>query len=107
MMVKQKLKKGDNVIVITGKDKGKTGEISKMFPAENKVLISGINVVTKHQKATKTSAGGIIKIDAKMDISKIAYCENGKATKIGFKVDDTGKKVRVAKKTGNVIVDKK
>jgi large subunit ribosomal protein L24 len=107
MKVKQKLRKGDNVVVITGKDKGKTGEISKMFPAENKVLISGINVVTKHQKATKASAGGIVKIEAKIDISKIAYCEDGKATKIAFKVDDTGKKVRVAKRTGNVIVDKK
>jgi len=107
MIVKQKLRQGDTVIVITGKDKGKTGEIFKMFPAEGKVIISGVNMVKKHKKPSKDSAGGIVEMESKMRISKIAYCEDGKATKVAFKVDETGNKVRVAKKTGNVIVDKK
>ncbi len=106
-MVKQKLKKGDTVIVIAGKNKGKTGEILKMFPTESKILIAGINVVKRHQKASKTSAGGIVEKEAKMQISNVAYCENGVATKIALKIDEAGHKVRVAKKTGKVILDKK
>lgn len=99
-MLKQKLKKGDTVIVITGKDKGKSGEILKMFPEESKALVSEVNMVTKHQKATKTAASGIIKKEMKIHISNLAYSLNGVATKIGFRTKEDGSKVRVAKKTG-------
>lgn len=105
-MTKQKLKKGDTVVVIAGKDKGKTGEILKMFPDEGKAMVAGVNVVKKHQKASKTSAGGIIEKELKIQISNVAYSENGVATKIAFKINEDGTKVRVAKKTGKVIADK-
>lgn len=106
-MVKQKLKKGDVVIVITGKDKGKKGEILRMFPSEGRALVAGINMVTKHQKATKAQAAGIIKKEAKIQISNIAYLDsNGSPTKITFKILDDGKKVRVAKKSGEIIENK-
>lgn len=106
-MLKQKLKKGDVVIVIAGKDKGKKGEILRMFPSEGRAIVAGINMVTKHQKATKAQASGIIKKEAKIQISNIAYLDsNGAPTKITFKILEDGKKVRVAKKSGEVIVNK-
>lgn len=106
-MIKQKLRKGDVVIVVTGKDKGKKGEILRMFPSEGRVLVAGINIITKHQKATKTEAGGIIKKEAKIQISNIAYLDsNGSPTKITFKILEDGKKVRVAKKSGEIIENK-
>ena len=106
-MLKQKLKKGDVVIVIAGKDKGKKGEILRMFPSEGRALVAGINMVTKHQKATKAQAAGIIKKEAKIQISNIAYLDsNGSPTKITFKILDDGKKVRVAKKSGEIIENK-
>lgn len=103
--MKHKLKKGDEIIVVTGKDKGKTGKIVRMFPSENRATVSGINIVKKHQKPTKTSAGGIIEKEAKIQISNIAYLDPIKkvATKISFKVLEDGTKVRVAKKSGEVI----
>ena len=99
-MLKQKLKKGDTVIVITGKDKGKSGEILKIFPLDSKVLVSGINMVTKHQKASRTEAGGIVKKEMRIHISNLAYSINGIATKLGSRTAEDGKKIRVAKKTG-------
>lgn len=105
---KYKLKKGDKVVVISGKYKGKSGEIIRMFPSEGRAIVSGINIVTKHQKATRNEASGIVKKEAKIQVSNIAYLDsNGNPSKITFKVLDNGKKVRVAKKTGEVIEDKK
>lgn len=107
-MLKQRLKKGDVVIVITGKDKGKKGEILRMFPSENRAIVAGINMVTKHQKATRTQAAGIVKKEAKINISNIAYLDSdGSPTKITFKILEDGRKVRVAKKSGQIIEDKK
>ena len=106
-MVKQKLRKGDVVIVITGKDKGKKGEILRMFPAENRAIVAGVNIIKKHQKATKTEEGGIIKKEAKIQLSNIAYLDaTGVPTKITFKTLEDGAKVRVAKKSGEVIANK-
>lgn len=107
-MVKQKLRKGDPVIVITGKDRGKTGEILKVFPSENRALVSGVNIVTKHQKPTRTESGGIIKKEAKIRLSNISYLDPVKkvATKLSFKILEDGKKVRVAKKSGEVVDSK-
>ena len=99
-----KIKKGDQVIVITGRDKGKTGEVTKAMPKESKVLVSGINLVKRHTKPTQESAGGIISKEAPIHVSNVALIDpkDGKATRVGFKVED-GKKVRVSKRSGEVI----
>ena len=104
-MLKLKLKKGDKVIVITGKDKGKTGEITKVLVKESKVLVSGINMVKRHTKPTQENAGGIISKEMPIHISNVAFIDpkTSKATRLGFKVDKDGRKVRVAKKSGEVV----
>lgn len=100
-----KIKKGDQVIVITGRDKGKTGEVTKAMPKENKVLVSGINLAKRHTKPTQENAGGIISKEMPIHVSNVALIDpkSGKATRIGFKVEKDGTKVRVAKKSGEVI----
>ena len=104
-MLKLKLKKGDKVIVITGKDKGKTGEITKVFVKENKVLVSGINMAKRHTKPSQENAGGIISKEMPIHISNVAFVDpkTSKATRLGIKVDKDGRKVRVAKKSGEVV----
>ncbi len=99
-----KIKKGDQVIVITGRDKGKTGEVIKSMPKENKVIVQGINLVKRHTKPTQESAGGIVSKEAPIHVSNVALIDpkDGKATRVGFKVED-GKKVRVSKRSGEVI----
>ncbi|MBQ3117381.1 MAG: 50S ribosomal protein L24 [Alphaproteobacteria bacterium] len=99
-----RIKKGDQVIVITGRDKGKTGEVLKAMPKDNKVLVQGINLVKRHQKPTQESAGGIISKEAPIHVSNVALIDpkDGKATRVGFKVEN-GQKVRVAKRSGEVI----
>lgn len=103
-MPKLKIKKGDQVIVLSGEDKGKTGEVVKSMPKESKVVVQGINLVKKHQKPSQTTPGGIVTKEAPIDISNVAIVDpkTGKATKIGYKEVD-GKKVRVARKSGEVI----
>ncbi len=100
-----KIKKGDKVIVITGKDKGKTGEVTKAMPKENKVIVSGVNMVKRHQKPTQENAGGIVSKEAPIHVSNVAIVDpkSGKASRIGTKTLDDGRKVRVAKKSGEVI----
>lgn len=103
-MIKQKLIKGDVVIVTTGKDKGKTGKILSVFPVENKAVVQGINLVSKHQKLSRTSESGIVKKEMKINISNLAFlANNGKPSKIAFKTLEDGSKVRIAKKTGETI----
>jgi large subunit ribosomal protein L24 len=98
-----KLRKGDNVIVLAGKDKGKTGTISSVDPKANKAVVDGVNVAIRHQRQTQTSQGGRMPKAMPIDLSNIALVDaNGKATRVGFKVED-GKKVRFAKSTGDVI----
>ena len=99
------IKKGDRVIVTTGRDKGKKGEVLKMLPSENRALVSGINVVKRHQRQTQRAQGGIVSKEAPIDLSNIAHVDpkSGKATRIGFKTMADGSKVRVAKKSGEVI----
>lgn len=98
---KLKIKKGDKVVVITGKDKGKTGEVTQVIPAENRVVVAGVNMMTKHAKPTQTTQGGRLQIEAPMNISNVALADpkSGKATKVGVKTLADGKKVRVAKKS--------
>ena len=103
--MKLKIKKGDKVIVITGKDKGKTGEVTKVLVQENKVIVSGINIAKRHTKPSQESAGGIISKEMPIHISNVAYVDpkTSKPTRLGIKVDKDGRKVRVAKKSGEVV----
>lgn len=104
-MIKMKIKKGDKVIVTTGKDKGKTGEVIRSIPSEHKLVVRGVNMVKRHTRPSQTSAGGIIEKEAPIDISNVAILDpkDNKATKVGFKVMEDGRKVRIAKKSGTVI----
>ncbi|SFY01829.1 LSU ribosomal protein L24P [Paracoccus pantotrophus] len=98
-----KLKKGDKVVVLTGKDKGKQGEIAAVFPKENKAVVDGVNIAIRHQRQTQTSQGGRVAKAMPIDLSNLALLDkNGKATRVGFRVED-GKKVRFAKSTGDAI----
>lgn len=103
--MKLKIKKGDKVIVITGKDKGKTGEVTKVLVQENKVIVSGINMAKRHTKPSQESAGGIISKEMPIQISNVAYVDpkTNKPTRLGIKIDKDGRKVRVAKKSGEVV----
>ena len=98
-----KLKKGDKVIVLAGKDKGKTGTISSVNPKANKAVVEGINIAIRATRQSQTSQGGRIPQAMPMDLSNLAYVDaNGKATRVGFKMEGD-KKVRFAKTTGDVI----
>ena len=100
-----KIRKGDTVIVLTGKDKGKSGEVLKVLPTENRVLVDGVNLVKKHVKASPTSQGGIETKSATLHISNVAHKDpkSGRATRIGFKLLGDGRKVRFAKASGEVL----
>jgi large subunit ribosomal protein L24 len=101
-----KIKKGDKVVILSGKDKGKHGEVTKAFPKESKVLVGGINMMTRHKKPSQTNPqGGLERIEAPMHISKVAIEDpkTGKPTRVGFKVLEDGRKVRVAKRSGELI----
>jgi large subunit ribosomal protein L24 len=99
------IKKDDNVIVISGGDKGKKGKVIKVFPKDGRALVQGVNLVKRHQRQTQKEQGGIISKEAPIQLSNIAHVDpkSGKATRIGFKVLADGKKVRFAKKSGEVI----
>jgi large subunit ribosomal protein L24 len=100
-----KIKKGDTVVVLTGRDKGKSGEVIQMLPADNKALVRGINMVRRHQKQTQSQEAGIVSKEAPIHLSNLALADpkDGKATRVGFKVQDDGAKVRVAKRSGDLI----
>lgn len=99
------MKKGDSVIVRTGKDKGKKGEILRMLPQKNRALVTGINMVKRHTKATQTSPGGIVEKEASIDLSNIAHVDpkDDKPTRVGIKSLKDGRKVRYAKRSGEII----
>ena len=98
-----KLKKGDKVVVLAGKDKGKQGEITSVFPKENKAVVDGINIAIRHTRQSQNSQGGRVAKAMPIDLSNLALLDkNGKATRVGFRVED-GNKVRYAKTTGDVI----
>lgn len=102
-MSTMKIKKGDTVRVIAGKDKDKEGKVIAVNKQDGKVLVEGVNMITKHTKPSAANQnGGIVNQEAAIDLSNVMYLHNGKATRIGFKVDGD-KKVRVAKATGEVI----
>jgi large subunit ribosomal protein L24 len=103
-MAKFKLKKGDKVVVLTGKDKGKSGEIKRVITEDLRVVVQGVNVQTRHRKPSAKNAGGIDKIEAPIHISNVALADpkTGKPTRVGYKTVGE-KKVRVARKSGEVI----
>jgi len=100
-----KIKKGDKVVVLTGRDRGRSGEVIRMFPTEERALVRGVNIVKRHQKQSAQAEGGIISKEAPIHVSNIAVADpkDGKATRVGFKVLDDGRKVRFAKRSGDLI----
>ncbi|MEX2659100.1 MAG: 50S ribosomal protein L24 [Acidimicrobiales bacterium] len=98
-----KIKKGDRVVVLSGKDRGKEGVVMRAMPADGKVIVEGVNTALKHQRPTKMAQqGGIIHKDMPLEVSNVAVIspKDGKATRVGFKIKDDGTKVRVCKRTG-------
>ncbi|AOF90102.1 MAG TPA: 50S ribosomal protein L24 [Shinella sp.] len=97
----QKIRKGDKVVVLTGKDKGRTGEVVQVMPKEDRAVVKGINLVKRHQRQSQTQEAGIITKEASIHLSNIAIADpkDGKPTRVGFKVEGD-KKVRVAKRSG-------
>lgn len=105
MPTKLRLKKGDQVIVTTGRDKGKKGEVLRVIPADRRVLVQGVNMMKRHQRPTQTSPGGINEFEAPMNISNVAIVDpkTGEASRVGYKFLQDGRKVRFAKRSGEVI----
>jgi large subunit ribosomal protein L24 len=97
-----KIRKGDKVVVLTGRDKGRTGEVIEVRPAENRALVRGVNIVKRHQRQTASQEGGIISKEAPIHLSNIALADpkDGKPTRVGFKIEADGRKVRIAKRSG-------
>ena len=104
-MAKLKIRKGDRVVVITGKDKGKKGEVIKVMPAENRVIVRGVAVVRRHQRQTATQEGGIISKEGPIHVSNVALEDpkDGTPTRVGYKFLKDGRKVRFARRSGEVI----
>lgn len=99
-----KIKKGDKVVVLAGKDKGKTGQVTQVFPDVTKATVQGLNLVRRHTKQTASQDAGIFSKEAPIHLSNLAVADaNGKPTRVGFKINDDGTKVRVAKSTGDTI----
>jgi large subunit ribosomal protein L24 len=107
-MASLKIKKGDHVVVLSGRDKDKHGEVIEMRPKEGRALVRGVNVVRRHQRQTATQDGGIVSKEAPIHISNLALEDpkDGKPTRVGFKFLDDGTKVRFAKRSGEVISEK-
>jgi large subunit ribosomal protein L24 len=99
-----KLKKGDKVVVLAGKDKGKQGEITRVIPKANKAVVDGVNIAIRHQRQSQSNQGGRLPQAMPIDLSNLALLDkNGKATRVGFRMEDDGTKVRFAKTTGDAI----
>ena len=100
-----KIKKGDNVIVLAGRDKGRKGQVSSVNPTEGRAIVAGVNLVKRHTKQTAQVEGGILSKEAPIQISNLAIADpkDGKPTRVGFKVLEDGRKVRFAKRSGDLI----
>jgi large subunit ribosomal protein L24 len=105
MPVKLKIRKGDRVVVVTGRDKGKAGQVLNVLPAENRAIVQGVNVVRRHQKQSASQEGGIVSKEMPIHLSNLALADpkSGKPTRVGYKFLKDGKKVRVARRSGEVI----
>jgi large subunit ribosomal protein L24 len=104
-MLKLKIKKGDNVVVISGRDKGKTGEVLRVLPAESRAVVQGVNIARRHTKPRVGDPGGIVEKELPIHISNLAHIDpqSGRATRVGYKFLEDGRKVRVARRSGEVI----
>ncbi len=104
-MPKMKIKKGDNVVVITGRDKGKAGEVLRVLPAERRLIVQGVHVARRHTKQRMGDPGGIVDKELTIHVSNVAHIDpqSGKPTRVGYKTLDDGRKVRVARRSGEVI----
>ena len=99
-----KIKKGDNVVVLTGRDKGRSGQVLMVMPKEDRAVVQGVNLVKKHQRQTQQQEGGIISKEATIHLSNLSHIDSdGKPTRVGFKVLEDGRKVRFAKRSGALI----
>jgi large subunit ribosomal protein L24 len=100
-----KIRKGDKVVVIAGRDKGRTGEVTRVIPADRRAIVAGVNMVKRHTRQSAKSDGGILSKEAAIDLSNLAIVDpkSGKPTRVGFKILDDGRKVRVAKRSGDLI----
>jgi large subunit ribosomal protein L24 len=107
-MASLKIKKGDRVIVLAGRDKGKQGEVIAVMPKENRALVRGVNIVRRHQRQTASQNGGIISKEAPIDVSNLALEDpkDGKPTRVGFRILEDGRKVRFAKRSGELIPER-
>jgi large subunit ribosomal protein L24 len=100
-----KIKKGDKVVVLTGRDKGRSGEVKSVNPTDRRAIVAGVNLVKRHTRQTQQTEGGIISKEAPIQLSNLAIADpkDGKPTRVGFKILDDGRKVRVAKRSGDLI----
>lgn len=100
-----KIKKGDKVVVLTGRDRGKSGEVVQVMPKEERALVRGLNLVKRHQRQTQAQEGGIVTKEAPLHLSNLAVADpkDGQPTRVGFKILDDGRKVRFAKRSGDLI----
>ena len=100
-----RIKKGDRVVVLAGKDKGKTGDVLQVYPKQSRVIVSGVNMVKRHTAPSQMNAGGIVEKEASLHVSNVAHADpnDGKPTRVGFKVLEGDRKVRFAKRSGEVI----
>ncbi|HEY0146296.1 MAG: 50S ribosomal protein L24 [Methylovirgula sp.] len=100
-----KIKKGDKVVVLTGRDKGRGGEVLQVLPREERAVVRGVNIIKRHQRQTPSQEGGIISKESTIHLSNLALADpkDGKATRVSFKILDDGRKVRVAKRSGDLI----
>mgnify|MGYP001272025674 FL=1 len=105
MTTKIRFKKGDKVIVRTGRSKGKTGEVLKIFPRRNRAIVQGVNLIKRHTRPTQTNAGGIIEQESTIDISNLSHLDpkDNQPTRVGYKHLDDGRKVRFARRSGEII----
>jgi large subunit ribosomal protein L24 len=104
-MPKMKIKKGDNVVVISGRDKGKSGEVLRVLPADRRLIVQGVHVARRHTKPRMGDPGGIVDKELTIDVSNVAHIDpqSGKPTRVGYKTLDDGRKVRFARRSGEVL----
>ncbi len=105
MAEKMKIRKGDQVLVLAGRDRGKKGEILRVMPKENRVVVQGVNMVKRHTKPSRAEAGGIVEREGPIHASNVAHVDpkSGKATRVGYKFLEDGRKVRIARASGEVL----
>ncbi len=100
-----KVRRGDRVVMLTGKDKGKSGEVLQVYPKDKRIIVSGVNMVKRHTAPSQTNAGGIVEKEASVHVSNVAHLDpkDDKPTRVGFKMLDGDRKVRYAKRSGEII----